>query len=94
MWAQYVPSGHGVAIQSTFDRLASVLPRDEPYEGGFLLYLGLVRYLDYTTDTVPEGNAYAPFIYKRKSFEHERELHSLLWTSRTQITSAKRGNAF
>jgi len=74
MWAQYVPTGHGVAVQTTFEQLQTVLPRHEPYEGGFLLYLGLVHYLDYTAVAVPEGNAYAPFVCKRQSFEHEREL--------------------
>jgi hypothetical protein len=57
MWAQYTPSGHGVAIQTTLTRLEDVLPREGPLEGSTLLYVGLVRYVDYRTEVVPDGNS-------------------------------------
>jgi len=37
----------------------------------------MVRYLDYNKDWIPENNILAPFLYKRKSFEHERELRAI-----------------
>lgn len=36
-----------------------------------------MRYVDYETDWIPESNNLAPFLYKRKSFEFERELRAL-----------------
>jgi len=38
----------------------------------------MVRYVDYETEWIPESNPLAPFLYKRKSFEHEREVRALI----------------
>jgi hypothetical protein len=38
----------------------------------------MVRYVDYEIDWIPESNALAPFLYKRKSFEHEHEVRALI----------------
>jgi hypothetical protein len=40
--------------------------------------VGTVRYVDYETEWIPESNPLAPFLYKRKSFEYEREVRALL----------------
>jgi hypothetical protein len=74
MWAQYTPTGHGVAVQTTLDRLEAVMPTEGPAEGSTLLYVGLVTYIDYRTGVVPEANSFAPYIHKRMSFAHEHEL--------------------
>lgn len=34
--------------------------------------------LDYQSELIPDGNTLAPFVYKRRSFEHEREVRSVL----------------
>lgn len=39
-----------------------------------------MRHIDYETQAISMGNLLSPFMYKRKSFEHERELRALIWT--------------
>jgi hypothetical protein len=78
MWAQYVPTGQGVAVQTTFERLEAVLPRDPgDIAGGLLVYAGLVEYLDYGATPVRDDNDFFRFMSKRKSFQHEQELRVL-----------------
>jgi hypothetical protein len=75
MWDLYLPSGHGVAIQSTWGRLTGAVPQDSPPVFG-----GAVRYLDYETDeTWDESNIFFPVGTKRLSFAHEREARLVLW---------------
>lgn len=70
MWELYVRAGEGIAVQSTFDRLKKAFAvTDED------VYMGKVRYIDYRRGKVlPNDSSIAPVFYKRKSFEHEREL--------------------
>jgi hypothetical protein len=76
-----VPPTGGVAVRSTFSRLTSSFepdpddPRARSYQTG--VFVGTVGYVDYTRDTIPEGNALWPFIHKRLSFAFERELRAL-----------------
>jgi hypothetical protein len=70
MWRLYARTTDAVAIQSTYARLHKVLPCGTQ--------LGIVKYIDYNTDWMPEGNSFYPFMHKRKSFEHERELRALI----------------
>jgi len=46
----------------------------------FEIFIGKIKYIDYQIEVIPMGNLLAPFIYKRKSFEHEEELRALIWT--------------
>jgi hypothetical protein len=74
MWKLYVPSGEGVAIQSTFKRLAKsfdLCTRDD-------VFIGQVKYIDYDTEWFPEDSIFYPFLHKRKSFEHEHELRAII----------------
>lgn len=73
MWRLYLKSNEGIAIQSTFARLKNSL-KDENYD----VYIGKVKYIDYERDWIPERNLFYPFLHKRKSFEHERELRALV----------------
>lgn len=68
MWKLYSREGYGVAVRSTYDRLKRAIDSPRPF------YIGVVRYLAYETDPMPEGNLFDPFLHKRTSFEHEREL--------------------
>ena len=68
MWELYARSGSGIAIQTTFDRLAKCLPET--------VRVGKVQYLDYAVD-VPKDR-FSPFSIKRKSFEHEREVRAFI----------------
>jgi hypothetical protein len=70
MWKLYARSNEAIAIQSTFNMLHSCLPANT--------YLGTVQYIDYNSDFLPEGNMFSPFVHKRKSFEHEREVRALI----------------
>ena len=70
MWRLYAQTNEAVAIQSTYRRLYDCLP-----EG---VFVGVVNYIDYETQWLPEGNTMWPFVHKRKSFEHERELRALI----------------
>ncbi len=71
MWDLYLKSNEGVAIQSTYSKLKKCLTDKEK------VYLGVVKYLDYDTEYIDSGNLLSPFVHKRKSFEHEREVRAL-----------------
>jgi hypothetical protein len=66
MWRLYSKSNEAVAIQTTYNKLREFLPNS--------VFIGLVKYIDYDKDFLPEGNAFYPFMHKRKSFAHEKEV--------------------
>lgn len=66
MWKLYAHSNEAVAIQTIYSKLINVLPSE--------LYVGLVKYIDYDKDWMPEGILFYPFMHKRKSFSHENEV--------------------
>lgn len=70
MWRLYSRTDEAVAIQSTYERLHSALPEEA--------YVGVVNYVDYENEFIQEGNSFWPFVYKRRSFEHERELRAVI----------------
>lgn len=70
MWRLYASNNEAVAIQSTYALLCDCLPSN--------VYLGEVRYIDYTTESLPDTNIYSRFLHKRRSFEHERELRAVI----------------
>lgn len=74
MWRLYTSEGQGIAVQSTFKALTECL-------GNFpeFLSVGVLTYLDYDRDTFPGRNNFLPFLHKRKSFEHEREVRAIAW---------------
>ncbi|MDH5741894.1 MAG: hypothetical protein OEY77_16370 [Nitrospira sp.] len=69
MWRLYGESNEAIAIQTTYRILRENLPETT--------YLGAVEYMDYSADSFYEGNLFAPFFRKRRSFEHEREVRAL-----------------
>src|SRR5207248_1539762 len=73
MWKLYLKSDDGVAIQSTYRNLRDCFNLTEER-----IFLGLVRYVDYERDVIPEGTMFTPFIHKRKSFQHENEVRALI----------------
>jgi hypothetical protein len=70
MWKLYSKSNEAVCIQSTFRKLNNAVRT--------VARVGSVRYVDYETSWIPESNPLAPFIYKRLSFEHEREIRAII----------------
>ena len=75
MWELYLKSNEGIAIQSSINRLGEELKKNYSRND---LYISRVKYVDYSTFFMPEGNILAPFIHKRKSFEHEREVRAII----------------
>ncbi len=71
MWDLYGGSGSAIAIESTYKALDSCL--------GEHIYLGLVSYIDYGIDEIPLGDLSRASMYKRKSFEHEKEVRCIIW---------------
>jgi hypothetical protein len=69
MWKLYAHSNEALCVQSTFKRLHECL--DER------THLGQVQYVNYATQWLPEGNTLYPYVHKRKSFEHEREIRAV-----------------
>jgi hypothetical protein len=76
MWAQYVKSGQGVAIQSTYKRLKGSFSGTDVS----VQHIGMVQYVDFTKswdDGGPYAEPYNPLLRKRPIFAHERELRVL-----------------
>jgi hypothetical protein len=83
MWSLYLKSNEGVAIQSTYSKLCKSFK-----EANESVLIGEVSYIDYDRDYIQEGYLFNPFMHKRKSFAHEREVRALIWkppTSETRI---------
>ena len=59
------------ALQSTFKRLT------ESFKSERLTYVGRVHYVDFDTTLIPDNNTFAPYVYKRPSFEHEHEIRAV-----------------
>jgi tRNA(His) 5'-end guanylyltransferase len=78
MWKLYLKSNEGIAIQSTFERLAMCITDDFTEQ----VYLGMVKYVNYEEYRIgtPYGGFHwlEPFFHKRKSFEHEREVRAIV----------------
>lgn len=58
-----------VCIQSTYKLLWDCTGPD--------VFIGVVKYVDYSKDDVPPLNLFNLLLHKRRSFEHERELRAI-----------------
>jgi hypothetical protein len=76
MWGLYLKSDEGIAIKSSFARLKNGLTNATQD-----VYIGKVKYIDYGTEWIPDGNTLSAFLHKRKGFEHERELRAIIQTA-------------
>ncbi|MGD0863648.1 MAG: hypothetical protein ABSA21_12995 [Candidatus Limnocylindrales bacterium] len=72
MWRLYVGAGNGLAVESSYERLVSALggKRD--------VYVGTVKYVDWQTEAIPEGNLLVTFLHKRAGFDYEREVRAIV----------------
>lgn len=70
MWKLYARTEEAICVRSTYAKLNAALPSD--------VFLGEVIYIDYEQHVVPLGNLLTPYVHKRRSFEHERELRALI----------------
>lgn len=70
MWQIFTQKNEGLAIQSTLGRLQKALEKDREFEQ----LIGEVNYIDYKKEYIPFENEFFPFLFKRKSFQYEREI--------------------
>jgi hypothetical protein len=70
MWDLYAKTEEAIAIETTYEHLTLCLPDQA--------YIGLVEYINYNDQIIPVNNAFHPFLFKRKSFEHEREARTII----------------
>jgi hypothetical protein len=80
MWKQYLSSGDGVAVRSSFGRLTRSFAQrgtgvSTPTHS---ILVGLVNYVNYDVAVMPSGNAYWPFVHKLLSFQHEQEIRAII----------------
>jgi len=74
MWKLYTKdSNQTIVIKSTYKKLCQSF-----HKARFPIYIGLVNYIDYDTEEIPTDDPLRPYVYKRKSFEHERELRAVI----------------
>lgn len=81
MWQIFTKNNEGLAIQSTIGRLQKAV---KP-ENNFDQYIGEVNYIDYKKEYIPFDDLFFPFLFKRKSFQYEREVRILTDTSKNDI---------
>jgi hypothetical protein len=70
MWQIFTQNSEGLAIQSTVKRLQDALAPEKNYKQ----YIGEVNYIDYKKEYIPFDDLFFPFLFKRKSFQYEREV--------------------
>ena len=70
MWQIFTKNNEGLAIQSTIGRLKKALQPESRIEQ----YIGNVNYIDYKKEYIPFDDTFFPFLFKRKSFQYEREV--------------------
>jgi len=70
MWQIFTKNNEGLAIQSTIGRLQEAMGPENRYEQ----HIGEVKYIDYKVEKIPFDNNFFPFLFKRKSFQYEREV--------------------
>jgi hypothetical protein len=81
MWQIFTKNNEGLAIQSTVGRLKEALKPERRTEQ----YIGEVNYIDYKKEHIPFNDTFFPFLFKRKSFQYEREVRIISDVSQNNI---------
>ena len=81
MWQIFTQNSEGLAIQSTIERLQKAV---KP-ETNFYQHIGEVNYIDYKKEYIPFDDLFFPFLFKRKSFQYEREVRIITDTSKSNL---------
>ena len=71
MWRLYSREHDGIAIRTDFKSLSQSFTCSDN------VFIGKVNYVDYNRTFIPEGSIFYPFLHKRQSFEHEREVRAI-----------------
>ncbi len=70
MWKLYAKTNEAICIQTTYRKLRYFLDKE--------VKIGIVKYINFERDWIPETDIYYPFLYKRISFKHENELRAII----------------
>jgi hypothetical protein len=81
MWQIFTQNSEGLAIQSTIGRLQKALELAKDSKQ----YIGEVNYIDYKKEYIPFDDMFFPFLFKRKSFQYEREVRIIADLSDQEI---------
>ena len=81
MWQIFTQNSEGLAIQSTLKRLQNALIPEKNYDQ----FIGEVNYIDYKKEYIPFEDAFFPFLFKRKSFQYEREVRIISDVSSSKV---------
>lgn len=81
MWQIFTQNSEGLAIQSTIGRLQNAVVT----ENNFTQYIGQVNYIDYKKEYIPFDDMFFPFLFKRKSFQYEREVRVISDVTKSNI---------
>jgi hypothetical protein len=79
MWQIFTQNNEGLAIQSTIGRLQKALKPEDNFDQ----YIGEVNYIDYKKEYIPFDDLFFPFLFKRKSFQYEREVRIITDSSKS-----------
>lgn len=79
MWKLYLQGGEGIAIQSTVGRLKECFSSTT---GG--QYIARVRYADADQVVLPLGFHMPLILWKRPSYEHEKEVRAIIFHNRPE----------
>jgi hypothetical protein len=82
MWQIFTQNTEGLAIQSTIGRLQNALAPENNYKQ----FIGEVNYIDYKKEYIPFDDMFFPFLFKRKSFQYEREVRIISDVAESNIT--------
>lgn len=82
MWQIFTQNSEGLAIQSTTGRLQKALEAEKKSKQ----YIGSVKYIDYKKEYIPFDDMFFPFMFKRKSFQYEREIRIISDLSDSQLS--------
>lgn len=81
MWQIFTQNSEGLAIQSTVGRLQNAVNAEKNHKQ----YIGEVNYIDYKKEYIPFNDIFFPFLFKRKSFQYEREVRIISDVSESNI---------
>ena len=81
MWQIFTQNTEGLAIQTTIGRLKRALEKEKKTEQ----FIGEVNYIDYKKEFIPFDDNFFPFLFKRKSFQYEREIRIISDLSKKDI---------
>ena len=81
MWQIFTQNSEGLAIQSTVKRLKNAFDSETQHKQ----YIGEVNYIDYKKEYIPFDDMFFPFLFKRKSFQYEREVRIISDVSESNI---------